>query len=123
MATNYDNIYGTDRDYNTGLVITGTDVLAQQVVKRLFSTMYWDSRSLNLDDYLMQKIDFAGAKFLESSIVNLFDNDPRFSLSAKVDLKNRGVFITMVISPTTDDTPIIVTYDQATNNLKIERQS
>ena len=125
MANVSDTIIGTDRDYRTGAIIHGNDVIAQQVVKRITTapgTMFWDLKSMSIDDSLLDKTSQSGVKQMETVIQSLFSNDPRFTVSAQVFIVQRALTIRLVVTPTSDLTPIIVTYIPSTNEIKVERK-
>lgn len=124
MAVDYIKIYGTDRDYRTGALLTNPrDVVAQQVHKRLSSSFYWDDRTLDLSDFLMDTIDTTKLQLFKVAIERLFVEDLRFFVSANVQYLQKELIIRLTVTLTSDTTPITMTYVVDGNKLKLERVS
>lgn len=124
MAVDYTKIYGTDRDYRTGALLTNPrDVVAQQVHKRLTSSFYWDERTLDLSDFLSDTIDVTKIQLIKVAIERLFTEDIRFSVAADVKFLQTQLIIRLTVTLTTDKTPISMVYVAEGNQLRLERSS
>lgn len=115
---------GYDRSYLDGTLLVGVDVLPQQVVKRIMSgNLFWDSNTDNANNYLMAKLSSQDVQILQTSTQALFANDPRMTVAVNITFTGTTRMLTynLVITPSSDPTPITATYIPATNTLQVQR--
>lgn len=126
---------GNQLDTTFAEIIDPNEVILQDVYKALTTPpgrvnppvgMFWSNECIDLRNYLLKSYSQAQKQSLRDNCLRVFYNEIRYDIDITIDFQGFGIQnmkVSAEVYPSTNTTPILITFMVGTNQIEIYRQS